>query len=234
MSRLFVIRHGQASFGAKSYDRLSNLGREQARITGEWLTRQGIRFDAAFAGTMARQTDTARLCLEAMPGQEGLALIQDAGFNEYPTDEIVGGLMGPVVAERPELEALVPIMTTDRKAFQTLFEAIMTAWVGGVGETNGVPPFRNFQTRVHAGAYRLMATEGRGKTTALFTSGGPISLLMQLALGLDDQMAIRLNWQVRNASISLFFFTPDRLTLAAFNQVGHLETLNRSELITYR
>ena len=36
------MRHGQASFGQDNYDRLSELGQAQARLTGEHLAGLGL------------------------------------------------------------------------------------------------------------------------------------------------------------------------------------------------
>ena len=46
MSVLYLVRHGQASFGRENYDRLSKRGVEQARIVGDYFIRTGLRFDA--------------------------------------------------------------------------------------------------------------------------------------------------------------------------------------------
>ena len=43
MSRILLVRHGQASLGAADYDQLSDLGEEQSRILGAALATQGIR-----------------------------------------------------------------------------------------------------------------------------------------------------------------------------------------------
>ena len=39
MGNLTLIRHGQASFGEKDYDNLSDLGRKQGHLLGEYLNR---------------------------------------------------------------------------------------------------------------------------------------------------------------------------------------------------
>jgi broad specificity phosphatase PhoE len=41
MASIYLIRHGQASFGAQDYDKLSELGRRQATLTGEYLRDTG-------------------------------------------------------------------------------------------------------------------------------------------------------------------------------------------------
>ena len=41
MSMLHLVRHGQASFGADDYDKLSELGWQQSRRLGEyWRSKQ--------------------------------------------------------------------------------------------------------------------------------------------------------------------------------------------------
>ena len=58
MGTLYLVRHGQASFGAEDYDQLSALGRQQAVRLGEhWRTR-GLGFDAVITGTLRRHTQT--------------------------------------------------------------------------------------------------------------------------------------------------------------------------------
>ena len=47
MSVLYLIRHGQAGT-REHYDTLSELGRAQARLLGEHLAAQGVRFDRAY------------------------------------------------------------------------------------------------------------------------------------------------------------------------------------------
>ena len=66
MSVLYLVRHGQASFGTDDYDRLSDLGKEQSRITGRFLAAQGIEPDRIVHGEMLRQRQTAEGLLEGM------------------------------------------------------------------------------------------------------------------------------------------------------------------------
>ena len=42
MSTLYLIRHGQASYGEADYDRLSPRGIEQARAIGRWAASVGL------------------------------------------------------------------------------------------------------------------------------------------------------------------------------------------------
>ena len=58
MGTLYLVRHGQASFGADDYDRLSDLGARQSERLGQYLAGKGLTFDAALCGTLRRQVDT--------------------------------------------------------------------------------------------------------------------------------------------------------------------------------
>ena len=58
MRRIYLVRHGQAGT-RKAYDSLSELGKRQARLLGEFFVSERIHFAAAFSGTLVRQTETA-------------------------------------------------------------------------------------------------------------------------------------------------------------------------------
>ncbi len=59
MGILYMIRHGQASFGSANYDLLSETGVLQSRILAEYLLTVGLTPDALYSGAMERQKDTA-------------------------------------------------------------------------------------------------------------------------------------------------------------------------------
>jgi broad specificity phosphatase PhoE len=54
MASIYLIRHGQASFGSANYDQLSTLGQRQADVTGEFLSAIGLKIDAAVASARNR------------------------------------------------------------------------------------------------------------------------------------------------------------------------------------
>ena len=59
MGELYLIRHAQASFGAKNYDKLSKLGYEQSIALGKALSEQGVMPDVWVRGDMRRHCETA-------------------------------------------------------------------------------------------------------------------------------------------------------------------------------
>ncbi len=58
MGSIYLIRHGQASFGADDYDVLSPTGIRQAEILGDHLLNLGVRFDRVLSGGLRRQQHT--------------------------------------------------------------------------------------------------------------------------------------------------------------------------------
>jgi len=79
-----------------------------------------------------------------------------------------------------------------------------------------------------------MARHGKGKTIAIFTSGGAIAASLAYVLGIPGDYAMRLNWQIINTSISRYMYNEERITLAGFNSIAHLELTRDPALITYR
>ncbi len=73
MGTLYLVRHGQASFGADDYDKLSALGHRQSVRLGEHFALKGLRFDAVMAGTLRRHLETLAGIREGMQHEGELA-----------------------------------------------------------------------------------------------------------------------------------------------------------------
>jgi len=236
MSMIYMIRHGQASFGKEDYDQLSSLGKRQARILAEHLLNIGFQPDALYSGTMVRQTATAQEVISVyhtahrtVPRLEMLG-----GFDEYDTAAIVKALFPDMVKDDPSLNDELAKMYVRKDSFKRVFEAAMLRWVTGSFDTPEIESWEALKTRV-AGSLRLiMESHGRGKTLAVFTSGGAIAASLAHVLGISGERAIRLNWQLVNSSVSRFMYNEERITLAGFNTITHLELAGDPTLITYR
>src|SRR5258708_7482689 len=108
MSSLILVRHGQASFFAANYDELSQVGREQSRLLGEYWARRGLVFDTIYTGPRARQRQTAKL-VGAAQVQAGLPWpepVEDLELDEYD----IGGLV----------HRLAPALARQDRAFAEL------------------------------------------------------------------------------------------------------------------
>ena len=236
MSMIFLIRHGQASFGKEDYDRLSPLGKKQARILAQHLLNTGFQPDAVYSGTMARQTSTAEELLDLYRGANRKApeLQMLSGFNEYDTAAIVTALFPDMVKADPSLKDELPKMYASKDSFKRVFEAAMLRWVTGGFDTPEIESWEALKARVAGSLQLIMESHGRGKTIAVFTSGGAIAASLAHVLGISGERAIRLNWQLVNSSVSRFMYNEERITLAGFNSFTHLELAGDPTLITYR
>ena len=63
MPVIYLIRHGQASFGAENYDALSDHGWEQSRVLGRHLREQNLGVPRVLCGAMRRHRETAEAAL---------------------------------------------------------------------------------------------------------------------------------------------------------------------------
>ena len=235
MSVIYFMRHGQASFGEENYDRLSDLGCRQSEILGDYFLDLGLRFDAVYSGTIERQTVTARIVMSRFPDEAARPPGQSwPEFNEYQSSEIIESQIPALIEEDATISDALERMYTDRRSFQRVFESAMLRWVSGRYDQPGVETWKAFSGRVRKGVRRIMTDNGRRKKIAVFISGGPISAALQMALGLDDETALRLNWQIRNTSVSTFKYDDEGIFLGSFNSVAHLEQQRDSGLLTYR
>ena len=127
MATIYLVRHGQASFGAENYDKLSDLGCRQAQVTGAYFRDTGVVFDAVYSGDLSRQRETARLAIASQPAE--IAHHIDPRFNEIENDEQVKYLVPEVVKTNPEIQALVDRGLSSGKDYQKVIEAVFNYWV---------------------------------------------------------------------------------------------------------
>ena len=232
MTTLLLVRHGQASFGARNYDELSPQGERQGTLLGEHWQRCGQRFDAAWSGDMVRQQGTAARTFAAM-GLPQAAIAVDPAFNEFDHQALIRAYLPLVARENPQFSASTKTLLSEPKLFQALFNLIIACWIGGreglapVGES-----WEAFQARCLAGVRRVAASGAQ--RAVVFTSGGVITAVLRAALDLDADRAFHLNWEIHNASVHSFKPDGDKIRLLRFNEVAHLELAGDPGLLTYR
>ena len=247
MSRLILVRHGQASFvvdrGAHTlsadYDRLSAIGERQAAALGKYWERTGMRFDWAIRGPAKRHARTEELVLAGLRegGKEVGESLEMKEFDEYPAFEVMRTVL-PELIERDEgiaaMEAEYRRLSEPAEAargFERLFQRVMRMWARGEVEAAGVEAWAEFCGRVKGGLERVRREAGQNSRIVVFTSGGPVAVAMREALGLSGEKTMELSWASRNGSFSEFLFSGTRFSLGGFNHGPHLE---EGWLETYR
>ena len=232
MSSIYLIRHGQASFGTDNYDRLSSAGREQARQLGLYFAGLGERIDRIYSGSLRRQTETAEIIAEGLAQAVPPIAIEPA-FDEYDSDVILH-TFAKTLAPEQLAEAGWPGLHTDRRKFQFCLERAARAWVEARIEAEAMLPWRGFHGRIATAIETIMRSEGRSKTLLISTSGGVIGTLVAHVMGLSNHTGIELNWAVHNASITRLIYSAEKLSLSSFNGLPHLDRAELRHLITYR
>lgn len=235
MSTIYMIRHGQASFGKGDYDKLSELGLRQSRILAEYLNKLDIRFDLIYTGTLIRQIETAReiLALYENTGITSPGVKQMEAFNEFDYKSVFTTMIPIIAEEDPPFQDDVERLFDDKRSFQRVFERVIMRWVAGSPPVEGFVSWEEFVSRVNQGIDEVMKSHGRGKQIGIFTSGGAIAVAIRKAIHLSDEDTIRIAGQIVNSSVSRFKCTRDLITLSTFNEHAHLENSPGDKLITY-
>ena len=253
MPAIYLIRHGQASYGEDEYDALSLVGVRQSARLGAWWADRGEAFDAVYVGPRRRQIDTARHMIDAGrgAGADWPEPTQVEELDELPAFELLRHWLPILQAESAELRDLIATAAASGNRTAALdvgFHFIVDRWSRGELDVPHLESFAGFRARVERGLAQVAAghpvapnADGRRPRVAVVTSGGPISIAMRLALGLGDEDTLRVMGVVRNGSFSEFrggpaapaAASPARrtLTMIAFNAVPHLVD---KDLVTYR
>ena len=239
MSRLFLVRHGQASFLESNYDKLSSRGEKQSRALGEYWAGLGLRFDRVYSGPRVRQRETARIVGEAYKSA-GIVWPEPTvleTFDEFQAEVVMERSLPALLEADDEIRRMHGDFKSSQtrpeqfKTFQRIFEVVIGRWAEGQIPLEGVEPWPHFCERVQRGLAQLASNGTRGQQVAIFSSGGPVGVAMQRALGLTTEATLKTAWMVRNAAFSEFLFSSGRFTLSSYNATPHLTD---PDLITHR
>jgi broad specificity phosphatase PhoE len=214
MPTIYLIRHGQASFGAADYDVLSPVGEQQSKVLGEELRRREVRVDQVWSGTLRRQLATAASCLPV--AEVDLPVAEDVRWNEYDHLALVRQALPP--GDEPP----------STREFQRLLDVALLDWIGG--SSGAGHAWSDFQDGACA---VLDEVGGRGGNALVFTSGGVISAICARLLGLPPEGFLALNRTMVNASLTKIVRGRSGTSLVSYNDHGHFEGPHR-ELLSYR
>ena len=221
MGTLYLVRHGQASFGAADYDQLSELGQRQSVRLGEYLANKGVTLDAVLTGTLRRHQQTYAGI--AQGAGLGLEPLQWPGLNEYDSDAVIATIH-PHKLEKPDSPEMY------RHHFRLLRDGL-TQWMNGVVSPRGMPTYPDFLAGVTS-ALDHVRKQHTGNVL-IVSSGGPISTAVGHILGTTPETTIELNLRIRNSSVTEFAFTPKRHMLVTYNTLPHLDHADYADWVTY-
>ena len=222
MGTLHLVRHGQASFGADDYDRLSPMGQRQALRLGQFWRERGQGFDAIYSGTLRRHDETLAGIVEGLGGAPAAQRLPS--LNEYDS-------LALIRAVHPE-----PLMRPDtperyRHHFRLLCDAL-AQWMAGVVSPVGMPSWDEFASGVHDVLEGIRHAHA-GQQVLLVSSGGPISTAIGSVLGTAPEVTIALNMRIRNSAVTEMSVSPKRLMLQTFNTLPHLNAPEYADWLTH-
>lgn len=219
MSQILLVRHGQASWGAADYDVLSPLGAQQTKVLGAALAARRLVPDVVVHGRMRRQSETARLLVEAA-GWTGTG--EDVGWDEMDHHRVLELQPRSFEGDQPTA-----------REFQAWFEAATERWTGGEFDAEYDESFPAFGKRVREALDRATGRLADNGVAVVVTSGGPIARVTADLLGGGDELHRMLAPVVVNTSLTKVVVGRRGTSLVSFNDHSHLEAAEPG-LVTYR
>lgn len=230
MGDLLLIRHGQASFGAADYDRLSPVGEQQSLRLGAWLAAHEAPSAHVVRGALRRHAQTAEHCLRAAGLDAPVEVV--SALDELDHVELLA-------RHRPDLdghEALAAELRAaadPHRAFQQMFVAAVDRWTAGAHDHEYLRPWPQFRRSVLEAltALAARARDSEGDTWVV-TSGGPIAVIAAHLFGTPPERSFALSWPLANTGLSRVRVNGSGPQMVTYNAWPHLA--GDTALLTYR
>lgn len=216
MAAIYLIRHGQASFGQQDYDQLSDKGMQQSALLGAaWPTY--IKPDKIYLGTLKRHQQTYQEFISkidfCIPSQQITAL------NEFDHQDII-----KQSEQAKPLSAKQNIAIANNDENGRRFVQAIEQWTSTPQSNLYHESWSDFKKRAVSSLTQMMSERLPHEQHILaFTSGGIIAAITQHVLQLDDSQCLQLLSRLRNTSITKVLFSGDRLGIDSINNFQHLE-----------
>ncbi|QHS13591.1 histidine phosphatase family protein [Shewanella sp. Arc9-LZ] len=244
MAAIYLIRHGQASFGSTDYDQLSDKGSQQATILGQYWRARAIP-SKFYSGDLLRHGQTLTSFVKGYQG-ESTPMIIHSGFNEFDHVDILKKY-NDQWQNFAEMSLEISQRNEPNKTLQKEFSQALSRWIAGDKDHEYKESWPQFKARCIRALHNIIEQElakNREITTAgnntkkskdilVFTSGGTISAIVQHILQLNDQQTLALNQQARNTGVTKLLFSENMLSVDYFNNYSHLEQAG-DDWVTFR
>ena len=216
MAEIYFVRHGQASFGAEDYDKLSLVGHRQTELLGSRFKEIGLKFDKVVCGVMKRHKETLQQIKKNLDLPN---TIFDNRLNELDYQQL----------ENAYCSAFNTCPPTNSKEFRDFFPKLISAWASnvliGLDES-----YFDFNKRVNNAVNEHLLKSDR---ILMISSGGPTALLVSRALNLDYARTAEILNFTMNSSYSFFSELNDQFTLLQYNCTPHLDEKKYTDLKTF-
>ena len=231
MTTIYFIRHGQASFGAESYDQLSPNGELQAKILGQYFDQILKEAPVVVSGSMQRHQQTACISLaECFPEVD---VLTNSAWNEFNHQQVFAHYE-PRFNEPHLLKADVAKESNPRAYLAKIFEGAIERWTGGDYHHEYDESWPEFKSRIEVALQDLCdeLAQSKPRYAVVFTSGGVISVVAGKLLGLSPNKTFALNWAITNSSMTTLRLVGNEPQLLSLNE-HHFIKAENSNLLTW-
>lgn len=222
MTTIYLVRHGQASFGAESYDKLSPNGELQAKVLGQYLDKILKEAPYVVAGSMQRHQQTANIALaESFPDS---SLVTDSAWDEFNHQQVFAQY-DPRFNQPHLLKQDVEQENSPREYLAKIFEGAIGRWTDGEYHHEYDESWPDFKNRVETALQNLCDELAKTKPryAVVFTSGGVISVAVGKLLELNPGRTFALNWAVANTSFTTLRLVGNEPQLLSLNEHHYLK-----------
>jgi len=222
MKVIYLVRHGQASFGEKDYDQLSPLGFEQSELLARHLKGMDYPIDTFLSGTLNRHQQSAQATL----AQFETVLDNDEQWNEFNHQEIFN------VARKKHSHWADNAHHNSTAEMLQRFSIAINEWINPDNAGLYSESWSQFSTRAQRA---LAAAINRiEKVGVVFTSGGVISTIVGRQWQLSTLQTMQLNWTLVNTGITKLLISKTGVQVSSVNVHSHLDCKQHKNKITYK
>lgn len=244
MAAIYLIRHGQASFGSTDYDQLSDKGYKQSIMLGQYWPSNVVP-NKFYCGDLLRHGQTLSGFTQGYQGDE-IPMTIHSGFNEFDHVDILTNY-NDQWQNFAKMSEDINRLSISNKTFQKEFSQALNRWLSGDKDHEYKESWPQFKARCiralqdiieqELANNRKVSTpindEKKSKDILVFTSGGTISVIVQHILKLSDQHALQINQQSRNTSVTKLLFSEKMLSVDYLNNYSHIEQAG-ADWVTFR
>ena len=231
MTTIYFIRHGQASFGAESYDKLSDKGEIQAKVLGQYLQKILKEKPYVVAGSMQRHQQTAHISLqECFPDAK---IETNSAWNEFNHQQV----FAKYDQRFTQPQILKEVVSQQADPFEylgQLFDHAIDRWVSNEHADEYDETWPQFKNRVEHALYDLCQELEKTKPryAIVYTSGGVISVLAGKVLELSVKKTFSLTWSIANTSLTTMRLIDHAPQLLSLNE-HHFLKAEDPQLLTW-
>jgi broad specificity phosphatase PhoE len=220
-----LVRHGQACIDSDDYDRLSELGRSQSRLLGDWFSEHNHRFDRVLVGPLRRHEQTLQEMLQG--AGEGACNWPEAQRHEALTEHQAIAMLEHVIGAGRRVSNLEPNSDPEQrrenmKQWFVTFDRTMRQWIRGEVEAAHLENWQQARARVAVCLDEIVAEAGPDEQILIITSGGFLSMALGQVWGLDDETTYELGLEVNNSSWAEIRFSDVGHRVRCFNWHPHI------------